>query len=113
MNIRRIIGSAFIGCVIVYAILAQLVIGRGEAFPVAPELVIGFYGISLGALIAGLLILPRQNLPKGFVASMACCEVPAILGLMLAMISKSPRDFFVLGGSSVLALLYLTLKREV
>ena len=112
MTIRRIIGFAFIACVAAYGVAAHFIAGGAESVPPPPALVPAIYAASLGALAAGLLLIPRLALPAGFIVSMALCEVPAILGLVLALLSKSPRDFFVLGGSSILALLYLTLKRE-
>ena len=112
MSVRRILGLSFCCAVLLYGAVAHFVVSGGEAVPIAHALVVAFYAASLGALVAGLLVLPRLTLPQGFVVSMALCEVPAILGLVLAILSKSPRDFFVLGGSSVLALLYLTLKKD-
>jgi hypothetical protein len=112
VTLRRPIGFAFIACVLMYGVVAHFIIGGAEAVPVAPVLVVAFYAASLGTLVAGLIVFPRLNLPQGFIVSMALCEAPAILGLVLALLSRSPRDLFVLGGSSVLALLYLTLRQE-
>ena len=112
MTTRRILGLAFLCAVLLYGAVAHFVAGGAEAVPVAQALVIAFYAASLGALVTGLVVVARLNLPQGFVVAMALCEVPAIFGLVLALLSKSPRDFFVLGGSSTLALLYLTFKQE-
>lgn len=112
MSIRRIMGISFICAVLIYGAVAHFIVRGGEAVPLQPYLVAALYAASLGALVAGLVALPRLNLQQGFVIAMALCEVPAIVGLVLAILSKSPRDFYVLGGSSILALLYLTLKRD-
>lgn len=112
MTVRRIMGFSFICAVLLYGAVAHFLVRGSEAVPIAQFLVAAFYAMSLGALVTGLTTIPRMNLPQGFVISMAMCEVPAILGLVLAILSRAPRDFLVLGGSSILALLYLTFKQE-
>jgi hypothetical protein len=109
---RRILGLSFVCAVLLYGAVAHFIVRGGEAVSLQPALVAALYAVSLGALAAGLVVLPRLDLPGGFIVAMALCEVPAIVGLVLAILSKSPRDFYVLGGSSILALLYLTLKKD-
>jgi hypothetical protein len=112
VSVRRVLGLAFLGSVLIYGGLAQLLARGGEAVALPPFLTAALYLAALGALVAGVTVAPRLPGAGAPVVAMALAEVPAVTGLVLAILSKSPRDFYILGGSSFLALLYLTLREE-
>ncbi len=112
MSVRRVLGLAFLGSVLLYGALVPFLASGGEAVALPPFLTAALYLAALGALVAGVTVAPRLPGSGAPVAAMALAEVPAVTGLVLAILSKSPRDFTILGGSSFLALLYLTLRPD-
>lgn len=129
----RILFAALVASVVVYFVIIH-VIARGEVQPVEQALAIGLAGIAvaLGLLAPFLrrLLMPRKEAarpgsatpstisPGGFgrtfaahIVGWALCEAVAVMGVVLAFLSRDPSTFYPFAAGAVLLFLFLAPRR--
>jgi|GEM_PF-2079453 len=110
MNLRRLLGAGFLMSVALYAVVVFVLLQQPGA-PAADEatlrlLTVVFYLSAAVCLLTALVLVRRLKLPNIHVAAFVLCEVPAILGLVHAMIARTPKEFYFLAASSAVFILY-------
>jgi F0F1-type ATP synthase membrane subunit c/vacuolar-type H+-ATPase subunit K len=110
LSLKRILGFAFLMSVVMYGIVVTILLRRPGA-PLADEqtvrlLTMVFYLTSAICLLSALVLVRRLKVPNVLIMAFALCEVPAILGLMHALLSRTPKDFYMLAASSAVFILY-------
>jgi hypothetical protein len=113
---KRIMGFAFLMSVAVYGAVAFILLRRPGA-PMADEatlriLTVVFYMSVAICLLTALVLVRCLQLPNMFIVAFALAEVPAILGLVHALITRTPKDFYLLAASSAIFIIYFTFREN-
>lgn len=113
--VARLIYMAFVASLFIYALVVELLTSQVQSFPSSTN--IGwdysklrylFYGIAVVMIILlrslRVTLLKKAPLHPAAIITAAICESPAILGLVLFMLTGIKRDFYFL---SVISLFLL------
>jgi F0F1-type ATP synthase membrane subunit c/vacuolar-type H+-ATPase subunit K len=116
VNLKRIIGLAFLMSVAMYAVVVHFIL-REPAAPAVDQatlqlLTVIFYMSGAVCLLTALVLVRRLKLSHMFVVAFALAEVPAILGLVHALLSRTPRDFNLLAASSAVFIVYFAFRGD-
>ncbi len=110
MNFRKTLGFVFLMSVVMYGIVVAVLLRRPGAPAMDPQALSTFtitcYMSGAIALLCALVLVRRLKAPNIYVVAMALAEVPAILGLVHAILSRTPKDFYMLAASSAVFILY-------
>jgi hypothetical protein len=115
MNFRRLMGAAFLMSVALYAVVVFVLLQQ-PGVPAADEatlrlLTVVFYMGSAACLLTALVLVRRLRIPGIHTVAFALCEVPAILGLVHALMARTPKDFSLLASSSAVFILYFMFRK--
>ena len=113
---KKIMGFAFLMSVVMYGVIVTILL-RQPGVPMADEqtvrlLTVIFYMTGAICLLCALVLVRRLKIPNVFIIAFALCEVPAILGLVHALLSHTPRDFYMLATSSAVFILYFMIREN-
>lgn len=116
MNLRKILGLAFLMSVVIYGIVVTILLRQSGA-PLADEqtvrlMTVVFYMMGAICLLSALVLVRRLKFSHVFIVAFALCEIPAILGLMHALVSRTPKDFTMLAASSAVFILYFMFREN-
>ena len=109
-------GTAFLMSVVFYAVVVFVLLQQPGA-PATDEatlrlLTVVFYLSAAVCLLTALVLVRRLKLQNIHVAAFALCEVPAILGLVHALMARTPKDFCLLAASSMVFILYFMFRGD-
>lgn len=116
MSLRRILGAAFMMSVALCGVV-MFVLLRQPGVPAMDDqglrlLTMIFYLGGAVCLLTALALVRLLKCPGIYVAAFALAEVPAILGLVQALLSRSPKEFYILAGSSLVFIFYFMFRQN-
>jgi hypothetical protein len=116
LSLRKILGFAFLMSVVVYGIVVTILL-RQPGAPLADGqtlrlLTVVFYMMGAICLLSAMVLVRRLKFSNVFIIALALCEVPAILGLMHALLTRTSKDFYMLAASSAVFILYFTFREN-